>query len=328
MHTFRDFRALRVDTEVVGSIEELRAGNFGPEQMVEDEESGLYLYEMARWSETGQPLRVVGAIGVLTLGSARATGTVGPATWRSAAVDPGSRAASEAPWAIVETDVIDQVNPYRIGPIARISDTEGVAHRIYALVQPAAIEMVRRAVEESPPALLGPVPGPVPGPGEGSAASQTLVFVCQAKDLPALVKPVHRLFRGPGAGQAFDELLPRFANRTEPPAGAHLTLHCAGRRAFVPVGESVLDAVGKVEAHLGRSGEIGMESTADARLVEIESGSPDVVGMTCTAPSVEELLASTRLGREPEPLGVLLHPRPLASLILGEATGPDEPQRA
>ena len=324
MHTFRDFRALRVDTEVVGSIAELRAGNFGPEHLVEDEESGFYLYEMARWSESGQPLRVVGAIGVLSLGSAGASGTVGHAAWRAAAADPGGRAASEAPWAIVETDVIDQVNPYRIGPIARISDTEGVAHRIYALVQPAAIEMVRRAVEESPSALIGPVPG-LP---EGSDAWETLVFVCQAKDLPALVKPVHRLFHGPGAGRAFDELPARFAIRTEPPAEAHLTLHCAGRRAFMPVGESVSDAVGKVEAHFGWSGEISMERTTDAHLIEIESRFPDVVGMTCPALPVDELLASARQGRQPETLGALFHPRPLTSLVLGEATGPDEAQRA
>ena len=330
MHTLRNFRALRVDTEVVGTIQELRSGSFGPGALVEDEETGLYLYEMARWSQNGHPLRVVGAIGVLALGSQGGRRPAASAKWvapqhsgpepppssgNGAAEAGGMPTQVEAAWAIVETDVIDQVNPYRIGPIARINDAEGVAHRLYALVQPAAIDMVRQAVEDVQPALLG---ARLPDADVASGA-EILAFVCQAKDLADLVRPVHRIFRGPGVGRAFDALVDSSTTLAEPTAEAHLTLHFRGRSTWVPVGKRTSETVAQMETYFAGNDSVLVEHTGDTGRLEIAVKSAEAVAMNCPMLPVEEIVAAARLGRQLEPPAELLHPRPLASLILGEA---------
>ena len=330
MHTLRDFRALRVDTEVVGTIQELRSGGFDPGELVEDEETGLYLYEMARWSRNGHPLRVVGAIGVLALGSQGGRRPAAPAKWvapqrsgpepppssgKGAAEAGGMPTQVEAAWAIVETDVIDQVNPYRIGPIARINDAEGVAHRLYALVQPAAIDMVRKAVEDVQPALLGAGFADV----DVTPGAEILAFVCQAKDLFALVRPVHRIFRGHGVGRAFDALAGSSTTLAEPPAEAHLTLHFRGRSTWVPVGKRTWETVAQMETYFAGNDGVLVERTDATGRLEIAARSAEAVAMTCPALPVEQIVAAARLGLQLEPLAKLLHPRPFTSLILGEA---------
>ncbi|MDA8262866.1 MAG: hypothetical protein M0Z47_08545 [Actinomycetota bacterium] len=322
MHTFRDFRALRVDTEVVGTVERLRAGNFPQRDLVEDEESGFYLYEMARWSDDGRPLRVVGVIGLLSL----------QAGWPSLAEDarrvrggisrtPPNHGTEgdELLWAVADTDIVDQVNPYRIGPIARIADSGGVAHRIYALVQPVAVELVRKAVEASALALLGT------GQAQPSRSTtpESLCFFCQAKDLAHLAGPFRILYRGPSVARAIGNLPATRAALAEPPEATHLVISGGNRRFFVPAGRSVLKALTEVESHFGSLPDVEVEFTTASGLIGSEVASQDLVTVACPTVPVEEITAAALAGDTIHPASVGLSPRPLPGLILGEAAGQD-----
>ena len=322
MHTFRDFRALRVDTEVVGTTEQLRAGGFGPGDLVEDEESGYYLYEMARWSDNGRPLRVAGAIGILSLAVDPATPGntpewVGPGG-REPAAHVGTAEISEERallWAIADTDVIDQVRPYRIGPIARITDFDGVAHRIYALVQPAAVDLLRKAAEQAELAILGT--------GNESAVSrdrrEMLCFFCQAKDLAEMVAPVQMLFLGPGVAGALADLPKAWAASSEPPESPHLVISGGNQRVFVPVGPSALRTLTAVRTRLASLPGVDVRHVEFPASVETEVTSPDVVSVASPRIPAHEIITAALAGEAVDPASVGIFPRPLPALFRGEA---------
>ncbi|MDA8386184.1 MAG: hypothetical protein M0Z88_07990 [Actinomycetota bacterium] len=322
MHTFRDFRALRVDTEVVGTTEQLEAGGFRPGDLVEDEESGYYLYEMARWSDDGRPLRVAGAIGILS--PAANSATPGNASEWAGPVNRGSAAHAGTAeigeerallWAFADTDVIDQVRPYRIGPIARITDLDGVAHRIYALVQPAAVDMLRKAAERAELAILGTgnertVP---------SGLREMLCFFCQAKDLAELVAPVQMLFVGPGVAGTLADLPKAWAASSEPLERPHLVISGGNQRVFVPVGPSALRTLTEVRTHLASLPGVDVRHFEFPASVEAEVTSPDVVSVASPRIPAHEIITAALAGEAVDPASVGIFPRPLPALFRGEA---------
>ncbi len=349
MHSFRDFRALRVDTDQVTSAELIGNSHFDTSEMVREDQSGYYLYEMAKWRDSGPGLRIVGVFGILELHNSPTHGhhqelldvsiatseedisdhilaheqVLGDISTASHIAPSLMRDGSGPIWAIADTDVIDMVAPNKIGPIARATDSDHVAHRLYALPQPALIRVIKAAIEECELVLadghhrvraaMDYLSAQPPG-----AKVELLCFICQAKDVSGIIRPIHRVFSGPSSLEILDRLTQELETSTIRPETPHVELVSGAPSIFVPVTKTISGTISRIEEFFVANPGIEIEyfSAPEALNDRIAEGA--AVGLLCPSIPVAEIIYSAKKRQPLKPKSTLFFPKPIPAMILGE----------
>ena len=347
MHTFRDFRAIRLDTDTASAQDLAQVSGIDPNHIIQDVESSFYLYEMAKWQENARGLRILGVFGILELNKAEHTKHHDELFDDSIATEADvhilpheqvrtdiSSVSTIAPsllrdgsgpiWAIADTDVIDELSPLKIGPVARTTDVDSVTHRIYALPQPGAKEILRRAIEGSELVLAD-------GHHRVRAAIETLAtqapgskvellcFICQAKDVAGIIRPIHRIFMGNDVENEIDVLDQRFEATAIRPETPHIELCSTNRNVYIPVLKTVSATIASVEEAFVAGGKYEIEYSSSSEALRARANENDTVAMIVPAIPVAEIIYAAKKHRPLKPKSTLFYPKPIPSLIIGEA---------
>ncbi len=349
MHTFRDFRALRVDTDQVSSAELIQNSTFETGQLVRDAESGYYLYEMAKWRDLGPGLRIMGIFGILELHKSPTYGkhselfdesiataesdiskhifpheqTLGDVSGASSIAPSLTRDGAGPIWAIADTDIVDMVGPNKIGPIARATDADSIAHRLYALPQPGVIEIIREAIQECELVLADGhhrVRAAIDLLADKPAGAKVelLCFICQAKDVSGIVRPIHRAFSGPGVAKLLEGISGAIETSAAKPETPHVELLSSERSLYVPVAKTVSGTIAQLERYFVDEQGVKIEYTTSVAELKERVAAGGAIGMKCPAIPVAEIIYSAKKRRPLMPKSTLFYPKPIPAMILGE----------
>ena len=349
MHTFRDFRALRVDTDQVSSAELIQNSAFETGQLVRDQESGYYLYEMAKWRDSGHALRIMGVFGVLELHKSATYDrhselfdesisttesdisvhifpheqTLGDISGASSIAPSLTRDGAGPIWAIADTDIVDMVGPNKIGPIARATDADGVAHRLYTLPQPGLIEIVKDAIGECELVLADGhhrVRAAIDLLADKPAGAKVelLCFICQAKDISGIVRPIHRAFSGPSVAKLLEGMSRAIETTEAKPETPHVELLSSARSIYVPVAKTVSGTISQIEKYFVDAPDVEIEYTTSVDELKERVAAGGTIGVKCPAIPVAEIIYAARKRRPLMPKSTLFYPKPIPAMILGE----------
>lgn len=349
MHSFRSFRALRVDTDKVDIGSLTSNHTIIDSDLVEDEESNFYLYEMSNADTLVSPIRITGVFGILTLTKDHSHDEVlddsiaettdlrndhilpheqvrSDITTKST-LSPSLASQGAGPiWAIADIDVLDEVNSLRIGPIARTRDKDRFSHRLFALPQPTAQERIRHAVEATELVLadghhrvraaLNKLESSPPG-----TSVDLVCFVCQAKDISKVIRPIHRIFRVPSPDSLIQTLIEMVGGKHEQPnsENRYIEICARGTTIYVGVQKTVSATISEVEDILSAHKSSSVEYFASRDDAILETSNESTIAMICPAIPAAEILYSALKHRPLKPKSTLFFPKPLGLMILREA---------
>ncbi len=348
MHAFRSFRALRLDTEPTDTgVDNDNEVDVSPE-LIQDEESSFYLYEMSGFPGTHDELRITGVFGILTLTkdnqheqvveeaisdeSELIHSHIHPHEQIRSDINTHTTISSSLAtkgagpiWAIADIDVIDTINPMRIGPVARTVDADKFSHRLYVLPQSAAKELVQDAVGNAELVLAD-------GHHRVRAALDTLAtappetsidllcFVCQAKDISKVIKPIHRIFSVVSTKSIFSAIRDKFEttaqrNRDEQ---NQIELVCADDRLFVNPIKLISQTLTAVEDTILQYLPEKVEYSASNQDAIEALQNSNIISMICPPIPASEILYSALKHQPLKPKSTLFYPKPIEWMILAE----------
>ncbi|CAG4930818.1 unnamed protein product [Acidithrix sp. C25] len=355
LHNFRDFRAIRANTEELSFARLSSNEAFEPDDLVEDEESSYYLYEISKWSQTCEPLRVMGVVGILrmtnlpdqkgyeteiitdealysstdpfseiltheqTLDEATANFTIAPSLAKEG-VGPI--------WALIDSEIIQEVAPMKIGPISRTQDDDSYAHRIFVLPQPSAKALIKEAIESSQIILadghhrIQRAKVELASQPAGSAI-EMIAFVCAIDQASHLIRPIHRIFSVSWSNDEIEsallELKEHFTGASIDLPGPYVTLITSNTKMKLPISSSISTALSLVEERLGADESAKIEYSSDKDYAISKATAPGVIAMICPKTPIEEIVDSAINHRPLRAKSTLFYPKPLPALILKEA---------
>ena len=237
-----------------------------------------------------------------------------------------SRQGSGPIWALADIDILDAVNEVKIGPIARTTDIDGFSHRLFALPQPAAQEIVIRAIEATVLVLAD-------GHHRVRAAMEELenspknktidliCFVCQTKDMSKVIRPIHRIFTIDSIPAVMTLLKSKFGTslELEPTDEKYIEIHTQSGINYVKVPKLVSATLFELEEFLDEHSPTTIEYSASREDAVDAAADPKTLSMICPAIPAAEILYSALRHRPLKPKTTLFYPKPLEWMILGES---------